>query len=58
MENKGNQPVCNCTGIHLPFPEEHLHVIAADGCFLDDGRFKTAPGFILKDNMIDLNLNL
>ena len=27
----------------------HLHAITTDGCFLDDGGFKTAPGFILED---------
>jgi hypothetical protein len=27
----------------------HLHAITTDGCFLDDGSFKTAPGFILED---------
>ena len=27
----------------------HLHAIATDGCFLYDGSFKTAPGFILED---------
>ncbi|HKK90596.1 MAG TPA: transposase [Desulfobacteraceae bacterium] len=27
----------------------HLHAIVTDGCFLDDGNFKTAPVFILED---------
>jgi hypothetical protein len=27
----------------------HLHAITTDGCFLDDGSFKAAPGFILED---------
>ena len=27
----------------------HLHAITTDGCFLDDGSFKTAPGFVLED---------
>ena len=27
----------------------HLHAITTDGCFLDDGIFRTAPGFILED---------
>jgi ribosomal protein S27E len=30
-------------------PNPHLHAIATDGCFLEDGSFKTAPDFILKD---------
>lgn len=33
------------------FPQlnPHLHAITTDGCFLDDGSFKTAPGFMLED---------
>jgi len=27
----------------------HLHAITTDGCFLNDGSFKAAPGFILED---------
>jgi hypothetical protein len=27
----------------------HLHAITTDGCFLDDGSFKTVPGFVLED---------
>ncbi len=27
----------------------HLHAITTDGCFLDDGSFKVAPGFVLED---------
>ena len=27
----------------------HLHAIVSDGCFLDDGNFSTAPGFMLED---------
>jgi hypothetical protein len=27
----------------------HLHAITTDGCFLDDGSFKTASGFMLED---------
>jgi ribosomal protein S27E len=27
----------------------HLHAITTDGCFLNDGSFKVAPGFILED---------
>ena len=27
----------------------HLHAIVSDGCFLDDGSFKMAPGFMLED---------
>ena len=27
----------------------HRHAIATEGCFLDDGSFRTAPGFILED---------
>lgn len=27
----------------------HLHAIVADGCFLNDGSFRIAPVFILKD---------
>jgi len=27
----------------------HLHAITTDGCFLNDGSFKAAPGFILGD---------
>jgi hypothetical protein len=27
----------------------HLHAIVTDGCFLEDGNFKTAPAFILQD---------
>ncbi len=27
----------------------HLHAITSDGCFLNDGSFKTAPDFMLED---------
>ena len=27
----------------------HLHAIVSDGCFLDDGDFHMAPGFMLED---------
>lgn len=27
----------------------HLHAIVSDGCFLDDGSFRMAPGFMVED---------
>ena len=27
----------------------HLHAIVSDGCFLEDGSFRMAPGFMLED---------
>jgi len=29
--------------------DPHLHAIVSDGCFLEDGSFRMAPGFMLED---------
>ena len=42
------QSICILSGNFQNF-NPHLHAIVSDGCFLDDGNFSTAPGFMLED---------